>query len=334
MDKIARICWNTQEWKKPSGSKGKSKDITSYEKMYGFGHEEWLLDFSRVMPDGYHYGFLESLNVPSGKHINKTYDIHLFTITPKKEKIYIGCLYNATAIDKKESRVVYNHYKKEGWLQEMKDDVLSVGGIIKHFNAEWMFNVKFKFSEAKINHSNQPIIKSDTLGHRYNLMNKTSDFVFLTDEDGKTQTLDTSCFAKTTHSGVIIIDPLHKKIQNAVADILKDMYRPLEVEKSEKSSPIKQRIDIMGKLKGTDEWHYFEVKTSSAKQAIREALGQILEYSHYDHSSSRASKLYIIGPEKPDEKDIAYIQKLRDMYKLPIWFRWYSFENNKLYEEI
>ena len=95
-----------------------------------------------------------------------------------------------------------------------------------------------------------------------------------------------------------------------------------------------QRVDVKGKFKATDEWHYFEIKTCSAKQSIREAFGQIMEYSHYDHLSTRATKLYIVGPEKPDEKDAAYIKKLRDMYHLPLWFRWYSFEDNKLHDEI
>ena len=91
---------------------------------------------------------------------------------------------------------------------------------------------------------------------------------------------------------------------------------------------------MKGKFKETGDWHYFEVKTSSAKQSIREAMGQIMEYSHYDHMSTRAKKLFIIGPEKPDEKDSAYLKKLRDMYGLPIWFRWYSFQENRLYEEL
>lgn len=29
--------------------------------------------------DGYHYAFLQSMNVDSGKHIGMEYDIHLFT---------------------------------------------------------------------------------------------------------------------------------------------------------------------------------------------------------------------------------------------------------------
>ena len=54
-----------------------------------------------------------------------------------------------------------------------------------------------------------------------------------------------------------------------------------------------------------------EVKTMSAKRSIREALGQILEYAHYP-----------------------YMKLLRDKYNLPIWFRLYSFFENKLYDGV
>lgn len=103
----------------------------------------------------------------------------------------------------------------------MKEDVRLVGGTVTGFNALWMFNVKFKFSDTKIYYSNPPVIRYDTLGHRYTLMDKTNDFVFLKDEEGNVQTLDTSSITRTTKSGKIIIDPLHKKIQNAVVLLLK-----------------------------------------------------------------------------------------------------------------
>lgn len=334
MEKIARICWNTHDWKRPSGSEGKSRVDSSYEKSVGFGHEEWLLDDTIVMPDGYHYGFLQPMNVASGKHVGEVYDIHLFAITPNKQKVYIACLHNAIGVEPDESRKVYQYYRERGWLKEMKEDVIFAGGTVTGFKPEWMFNVKFKFSEAEINYSNPPIIKPDTLGHRYNLMDKKGEFEFLKDEEGNIQTLDTSIIVRTTHSGELLIDPLHKKMQNAIAELLKDDYHHLYLERGDTSLASGQRVDIKGKFKETDEWHYFEIKTSSAKQSIREALGQILEYSHYDHKTTRAARLFIIGPEKPDEKDIAYIRKLREMYGLPIWFRWYSFENNNLSESI
>lgn len=334
MDKISRICWNTNNWKRPSGSEGKSRVASSYENSVGFGHEEWLLDDSRVLPDGYHYGFLQPLNVSSGKHIGQKYNIHLFTISPNKQKVYVGCIHNAIAIDCDESKKAFHYYKEQGWISEMKEDVRLVGGTVTGFNALWMFNVKFKFSDTKIYYSNPPVIRYDTLGHRYTLMDKTNDFVFLKDKEGNVQTLDTSSITRTTKSGKIIIDPLHKKIQNAVVLLLKNKYHHLYLESCDETLSSSQRVDIKGVYKETEEWHYFEVKTGSAKQCIREALGQILEYSLYNHKSSRASKMYIIGPEQPDDKDAAYLKKLRDMYGVPIWFRWYSFQENKLHDEI
>lgn len=332
MEKIARICWNTHDWKRPSGIEGKSRSDKSYENAMGYGHEEWLLDDSKIMPDGYHYGFLQPLNVKSGKHVGKTYDIHLFTISPQKEKIYIGCLHNAIGVSAEESKKVYSYYKKCGWISEMKEDIKFARGVVKDISPDWFFNVKFKFSDASINYSNQPIIKSDTLGHRYNLMDKSGDFEFELDEEGNIETLDTSIIYRTNNAGEVLIDPLHKRIQNAVCKILQNDYVHLYLEKeSEKGS--KQKIDMKGILKDSTEWHYFEIKTYSAKKCIREALGQILEYACYP-STLRAKKLFIIGPEKPDEKDHAYLEMLRNKYNLPVWFRWYSFEENKLHKAI
>jgi len=248
MEKIARLCWNTHDWKRPSGRAGKSLSESSYEKIVGFGHEEWLLDDSKILPDGYHYGFLQPMNVKSLKHVGMTYDIHLFTISPKKHKVYIGYLKNAIGISEKESRKVYQYYKENGWIDEMKQDIQFVGGVVKDLKPTWMFNVKFKFEDAVINYSNQPIIKSDTIGHRYNLMNKTGEFEFELDDEGNIETLDTSMFVKTTKAGEILIDPLHKKIQNAVVELLKDQYVHLYMEKGT-DGYLKQKVDIKGENK-------------------------------------------------------------------------------------
>ena len=34
-EKIARICWNTYGWKRPSGSEGESRQEKSYENISG-----------------------------------------------------------------------------------------------------------------------------------------------------------------------------------------------------------------------------------------------------------------------------------------------------------
>lgn len=333
MEKIARLCWNTNGWRRPSGKTGKSKANDSYENEMGFGHEEWLLDDSKIMPDGYHYGFLEPMRIKGTKHHGMIYDIHLYTISPNKQRIYIGCLKKAEGISFTESEKVYNYYLKKGWIEEMKQDIRFVDGVARDFTASFMFNVKFRFEDAEIYYSNQPILSPNSIpGHRYNFLDKKEAFVFEKNEDGTVKVLDTNIFDRVVQGGKIQIDPLHKKIQNACAKLLKSQYTNLQVESSS-DSIAKQRVDIKGFSKNDKEWHFFEVKTMSAKRSIREALGQILEYTHYPNVNL-AGKLFIIGPEPPDDKDKAYLQQLRKLYNLPIWFRWYSFAENKLYDGV
>lgn len=336
MEKIARICWNTHDWKRPSGSEGKSQADQAYEKIVGFGHEEWLLDDSKIMSDDYHYAFLQPINTKSKKHVGQVYDIHLFTFNPMHLKEYVGYIKNVECISPEQAQAAYKYYKKCGWLREMKKDVIYVGGQVTDMNSDGlMFNIRFKFSDADIQYSNRPMIaESDpnTQGLYYKLMDKKGDFIFEKDEEGNVRTLNTDSFWRTNRLGEILIDPRHKKLQNAVAAILKKDYVHLYLEK-ELPDSYGQRIDMKGQHIETDEWHYFEFKTYSAKRSIREALGQILEYAHYP-SKKRAQKMYIIGPEKPDEKDEQYMRQLREIYHIPIWFRWYSFEENKLYNEI
>ena len=331
VEKVARLCWNTLGWRRPSGRKGKSKERGTYENDKGFGHEEWLLDETKTMPDGYLYGFLEQMR-RTDRHIGNIYDIHLYTISPNSQRVYLGCLKNAVGVSHEESEEVYKYYQKKGWITDMKQDIAYAEGVVSDFNPSTMFNVKFIYEDAELYHSNYPIIKPESIGHRYNLMDMTDPFEFEKDENGNIKILDVNVFERETKAGKILIDPLHKKIQNAVAEILKSQYSKLYVEMNPNGLS-EQRVDIQGFSNKEKEWHYFEVKTVSAKRCIREALGQILEYAHYPNDE-RAKKFFIIGPEPPDETDKAYMKLIRKKYSIPIWFRWYSFKENKLYEGV
>lgn len=181
MEKIARICWNTNGWVSPSGRDGKVLSSGNYENDKGFGHEEWLLDRSKIYK-GYHYGYLECMNKTC--HYDKEYDIHIFTINPQKQRVYIGCLRKAKGVGVKESKEVYKHYANKGWLRLMKEDVLNAKASVVEFNAlkpEDLFNVKFKFDLAEIDLPNLRIIKRESIGHKYrykSLMNKDFEFEF------------------------------------------------------------------------------------------------------------------------------------------------------------
>lgn len=172
--RIARICWNDNQWSRPSGRQGKSRNSESFENNESFGYEEWLFD-SRVMPDGYHYAFLEPMSADC--HIGKTYDIHIFTIAPNKRKIYLGCLHEVVGITKAEAARVYKVYRANGWLKQMTDDVMRVGGNPKRLGPV-MFNIKYRLETAEINLFNPPILRDDSVWHRYNLMYKRGELQF------------------------------------------------------------------------------------------------------------------------------------------------------------
>ncbi len=184
MEKIARICWNTNDWKYPSGPDGKSRSVGTHENDNGFGHEEWLLDETKVI-DGYNYGYIQAINTDSNKHVGKCYDIHLFTISPDKQKQYAGCIHNAIGLSRDESKQIYEKYKKLGWIEKMKSDIKDGGGKVGALKPEFLVNVMFKLDEAVINYGKMPIIKKNSLGHRYNLMNKEGKIKFEHDRCGK-----------------------------------------------------------------------------------------------------------------------------------------------------
>ncbi len=340
MEKISRICYNDEGWLFPSGRKDKAVNRDSYEQKYGFGHEEWLLDFSKLI-NGYHYGFLQPLN--GYHHAGNTYDIHLFFYTQSIGKAYIGCIKNAECIDEKEAARALSIYKKNKWYDEMLTTVANVPANPNLLINEGhhIFNVRFKPKDFEDYTSNpQHISEKDpsTRGLYYKLMDKRGDFVF--DDDfgaishptkrskagGRKEAEKKS--EKRVHGGVYEradYNPVHNKVQNSVKAILEASgeYSDVVFEKN--------FVDITATSK-TGETHFFEIKTNTARLSIREALGQILDYSEYPNKS-KASKLIIISVKPLDGADQKYIQHLRNKFHLPVWYRYYSFEDNSLGEE-
>jgi hypothetical protein len=319
-NKISKICWNTEGWKFPSGSKGKSAASDSFEAKHGYGHEEWLFDKSRII-DVYHYAFLQPLNVKSDKHVGKLYNISLFTVT-KGVKYFVGEIKNANCISKDESRKVFMTYKRKGWLGTMTKEIAVAGGKSDTFletAPEHFFNVKFKFDEVFRPDELEEISSGDTniKTTRYKLLSRDGDFNIATenfDDESDIKKKDTS----TRHrvfNGASSFDPYHDKIQNALSDLLNTSYKTeYKTIKTEKD-----RVDIMAKTHD-NKWHYFEIKTNSPKLSIREALGQIMEYSYWP-DSARADKLIIISDGEPDSEARKYLAFIRNKFNIPVVYR-------------
>jgi hypothetical protein len=193
---------------------------------------------------------------------------------------------------------------------------------LKKTSAKKFFNLKFKIKDIKV-FDDFPIISNDDVNlttTRYKLLDKVSDFQF---EEIKQRGTDT--YSRKAGRG-IFIDPYHNKIQNALSALLKSSgeYRNIRIEEG--------NVDVQGIFTNGSS-HYFEIKTDTPKNSIRQAIGQLLEYSMYPDKQS-ANKLIIIGDTEPSKEVKKYIKHLRDTTKLNLHYRWVDMENKLLSDEM
>lgn len=332
IEKITRICWNTENWERPSGLTGKSKDKDSYEQTHHFGHEEWLFDKRMILKEGYLYGYLQALLHPEC-HKGKVYDIHLFAInSDTQDRLYVGCLRNAEVLTDEEGDWASTECKKLGLVQEMDRDLKRIG--VKKSLKSVHPNVRFKLDQVELEYPNYKLIDPDSLiGHRYQLMNDVSERLrFLdTPKEEPEPTQSTEDIVCSISTPTYVKRQRHKEIQLALKEQLSlNGYTNIELEAD---AGIRRQIDLKAYHKTSKSLHYFEIKVYDARLSIREALGQILEYAHYLSSRCKASKLFIVGPESPTRQDLVYLNRLRAKYNLPIEFVHYSIKDERLYWE-
>ncbi len=143
--KATRICWNSNGWRAPSGPEGKSKDKKSFEVNLGYGHEEWLLDFSKVI-DGFKYSFLQGVNTKTQSYQGSVFHIELYTVIDRR-KLSIGCIKRAECLTRAEAEQAALIYQNKGWFEAMSDDLRTVGvdaSRVIERDALHNFNIRFK----------------------------------------------------------------------------------------------------------------------------------------------------------------------------------------------
>ncbi|WP_247233346.1 HNH endonuclease [Telluribacter sp. SYSU D00476] len=151
--RLARLAYNTNGWKYPSGPAGKSTYADSHEHKYGYGYEEWLLNFDKQI-DGYHYAFLEPIREESNCYRGKIFDVWLYTIDGStRTRYWVGHIQNVYVLEEEEINMAFNTYKQKGWLDEMIEQIYTLRPSQKGFSGyvgEDIFNIRFKLGDAKI----------------------------------------------------------------------------------------------------------------------------------------------------------------------------------------
>ena len=73
-------------------------------------------------------------------------------------------------------------------------------------------------------------------------------------------------------------------------------------------------------------------KTGAVKAAIREAIGQLLEYNHYPNHN-KADKLIIVTAHEPEQEDMQYLMGLRTIYHIPMYYQQFNRKTKQLSKE-
>jgi len=342
-EKIARICWNERMWEYPTGEKGKSREKTSFERVAGFGHEEWNFATERVI-DNYLYGYLEQFNNKAPIHSHKIYNISLYTIetinSQNNSKKWLGKIDSVEVISGQESVRIYNIYKENGWLFKMEANLLTLGLPLEPFQAtdsRRFFNIRFRLENIHLLDVPTEIEKSDKAipSYYYNLLNKikepelskeAGDFIFRAGHrPRKRASTDTSNYM--IHGKSLF----HNKLQTKIFKLLVNSYESENVG-TEIALEYQAIIDVV--VRTTPGYIFYEIKTSpTAKTAIREAFGQLMEYAYWSGQVDIA-KLVIVAPPKATEAAINYMARLRQDFKIPIFYQQYDVKENVLCDEV
>ena len=337
-EKIARICWNSEGWQRPSGSDGKSSNPDAYESQNGYGHEEWLLDTSKLI-DGYHYAYVQAIGSHRDTYLGDPYDISFYSIDgDTKQRWWLGTIRNVQIVGEHEAKRVYEIYKKNGWYDEMSDQLKRVGASVEAFKKfttpETFAVIKFKIDDLEL--LDEPLEFSQTdpavTSDYYNLKNKErepelgklGDFTFVPGHNAKKgKGQGRSTYKKPIED----LDLLHNRIQTALFEHLKSVHGEDNVGTE---NPTGRRTLIDAVVQHSKQYTFYEIKTSqSVRQCIRDALGQLLEYAHFG-SPIFIRELIVVSPYKTTSDVSKYLETLREKYGLPIAYRQFDMDSSTL----
>lgn len=336
--RVSRICWNEHNWERPSGTEGKSTNLKAYEKKNGYGHEEWLFDKTKLI-DGYCYGYLRSIVSYRNKYLEqKIFDLYLYSINENtKVRYWLGKIKKAEVIDRQESKRVFSIYKANGWYDEMIQQLKAVGANLNAFkqtDEDFFAVIKYKSDDLDLLDTPVPFEHTDKAvsSNYYNLLKFVKEpksvieynagFVFKKGNNNKSTTSKVSIRKQEFEKNLI-----HNQIQDQIYNILCKEHGKENVG-TENQLGTRGQIDIVVKLeKG---YVFYEIKTSNnIRECIRDAIGQLLEYAHYDNEENIV-ELVIITPNKLTDSAKKYLLKLRQIYNIPITYKYFDLKNEKI----
>jgi hypothetical protein len=315
-----RICWNDRGWRFPSGPKNES----GYAGTHRFGHEEWLFNFLWKSDDGYKYAFLQPVGKVRESRAGESLDLVLWTIRQDGERCEAGRIKNCKILTPEESMKALAEHKRRSWFRQMQEDVESVGGGKEELNYLSLFNVRFRPEDATVVDPPIPFPKVPIEIKRYSRYHfvKAHDSLQPPPADTFLEgQIDLPPEPTAKVRGPLApasIDPQEKRLQRRLMELLRKEFGKEKVRCEGGFGPAK--FDLV--VRDGQRILLIEMKAyADARRAVREALGQILEYTFFypkPPGPTQNVELFIVAPALMDEKVSNYLELLRNRFAIPV----------------
>jgi len=125
---------------------------------------------------------------------------------------------------------------------------------------------------------------------------------------------------------------LHKQISISLTKYLISIYGINNVRAEHPVRSSRKRIDLL--VRNKSQYIFYEIKTyASIKTSIREALGQLLEYT-FDTRIAQPTEMIIISHIPADDSIVRYMNFLRKNFKMSLYYQYFDIKTRFLSEKI
>lgn len=289
-----------------------------------------LSGFDKNDGGSYRYGYVRPIEFQISAYEGRTTNFYLWTIDDDKRSLIVARIDNAYIPLPEERAWAEKKFKDNGWLATMKSDLRKANISPSNLTRAYA-NIRFRQQDVTL--FDPPIDFTGTAvsiatNARYNAYHCTeADRKILEQEYENSQNPEhdpTRQGGRRARKGVseTVVDLLHIKLQNM-------LYKTLKAKHGAKAVKYEMDfVDLAIRLK--THVTFIEIKIDrSAKRCIRQALGQVLEYSCYANKN-RANELLVVGEHAPTEMDKTYLQHLREQHKLPIYYAQFLWDKKDL----
>lgn len=319
---IQRICWNSKDWRMPTGSTHEK----GFPDQHGYGHEEWNFNLEDSL-DGYIFPYTYS--VPQEKNLKSSdgkFTIGFFTQHPASKRwMLVGFHHDAEIIDEDEYQKIISHFDENGVFSRRARELHTASSqfeteeqaliqVRDAFIKKW---IRAKCRIDNVEYLESPFFIEKPSNHRFTKFTYVDSFP-VPSKQFKVNSTPTALaedgYLRETEKNFKEIIPRHNRLSNTFCKWLR----------SNKITPIQEQnfIDVLFSINKAS--FIAELKITygtSTKKAIRESIGQLFEYNLYPGRELH-DKWLIVLDALPSKKDKQYIDNINKVYNTKIALVW------------